>query len=77
MPSLLPQNKHFADTSKKLLKNRNKNFPVVRYFTGKLELFSDIFPMVVDIDDIIIHDRQKIIFRNMLKLYTIRLLLVY
>ena len=32
MPSL-PKNKNFVSTSKNLLKNRNRTFPVVRYFT--------------------------------------------
>ena len=34
-------------TSKKLLKNRNQTFPLVHYFTWKLELISNILLMVV------------------------------
>ena len=32
-----------VDTSKELLKNRNQNFTVVRYFTWTLEFLSNIF----------------------------------
>ena len=39
-PSL--QTQKFFDTSRKLLKNRNSNFPVLRYFTLKLEFVSYI-----------------------------------
>ena len=36
------QNESFVNTRKKLLKNRNYKFPVVHYFTRKLELVPDI-----------------------------------
>ena len=36
------QNQTFVSTSKNLLKNRNRTFPIVRYFRWKLEL-SQIF----------------------------------
>ena len=39
------QNENVANTSKKPLKN---SFPVVRYFTSKLELVSNILRMIVD-----------------------------
>ena len=35
--SVLPQSKGFDSTSKNLLKNRNWTFPVVHYFTWKLD----------------------------------------
>ena len=38
----------FVNTCKKLLKNRNLTLPIVRYFTWKLELVSDILWMIVD-----------------------------
>ena len=41
LPLELP-NENFVNTSKKLLKNRNQTFPVMCYFTLKLELVSDI-----------------------------------
>ena len=44
---VLPQNKNFVSTSKNLLKNRNWTFPVVRYFTWKLEFVSNILWMIV------------------------------
>ena len=36
------QNESFINTSRKRLKNRNSNFPAVRYFTRKPELVSNI-----------------------------------
>ena len=36
------QNEGFVNTSRNLLENRNETFPVVRYFTWKLESVSDI-----------------------------------
>ena len=36
------QDEDFVKTSKKHLKNRSQAFPIVRYFTGKLELVSNI-----------------------------------
>ena len=43
MASLLAKmSSSFINTRRKLLKNRNWTFPVVRYFTRKLELVSDI-----------------------------------
>ena len=36
------QKEHFANTSKKLLKNRHWTFPVVNYFIWKLEFISNI-----------------------------------
>ena len=42
-----PQN--FVDTSKRLLENKNWTFPVVRYFTWKLEFLSNILSVVVDL----------------------------
>ena len=44
VPSLSPKKKKKKkkDTNKKILKNRNLIFPIVRYFTWKLKLVSDI-----------------------------------
>ena len=41
------QNETFANTSRKLLKNRNETFPVMRYFTWKLELVSNPLWVIV------------------------------
>ena len=41
------QKKNFVDTSKKPLKKRNWNLPVLRYFTRKLEFALDILFMIV------------------------------
>ena len=41
------QNENFNSTGKSLLKNRNWTFPVVRYFTWKLEFVSDILWTIV------------------------------
>ena len=41
------QNKTFVNTSKKLMKNRNRTFRVVRYFTSKLQFISNILFMIV------------------------------
>ena len=41
------QNKTFVNTSKKLIKNRNRTFRVVRYFTSKLQFISNILFMIV------------------------------
>ena len=38
---------NFINTSKRLLENRNWTFPVVHYFTWKLEFFSNILSMLV------------------------------
>ena len=40
-------NDNVVNTSKKLLKNRNWVFPVVRYFTWKLESVSNILSVIV------------------------------
>ena len=45
MPSL-PLKMNFFNTTKKFLKNRNWIFPVVRYFTWKLEFISNILSMI-------------------------------
>ena len=45
---LSPQ-ENFVNTSKKLLENRNWAFPVVRYFTWKLEFFSNISSVVIEL----------------------------
>ena len=45
MPSLPPKMNLF-NTTKKFLKNRNWIFPVVRYFTWKLEFVSNILSMI-------------------------------
>ena len=37
----------FIITSKRLLKNRNQTFPVVRYLTWKLEFVAKILSMIV------------------------------
>ena len=51
MPSVQPsyRNKNFLNTSKKLLKNRNQIFPVMRFFTWKLDLVSNILWMIVGV----------------------------
>ena len=41
------QKQNFVNTSKRLLENRNWTFPVVRYFTWKLEFFSNTFSVLV------------------------------
>ena len=46
MLSLSP-NRNFVSTSKKLLKNRNWTFPVVRHFTWKLESAANTLCMIV------------------------------
>ena len=48
-PSAQPssQNEHFVNTNKKLLKYRNWTFPVMRFFTEKLEFVSNILSMIV------------------------------
>ena len=43
------ENENFVNTNKKLLKNRNETFLVVRYFAWKLELVSNILWMIVDL----------------------------
>ena len=42
-----PQNKNPINASNKLLKNPNWTFPVVRYFTGKLEFVSNNLTMIL------------------------------
>ena len=42
------QNKNLADSSKKLLKNRNETFPAFCNFTWKLEFFANILLIIVD-----------------------------
>ena len=42
------QNENFDSTSKNLLENRNWTFPVMRYFTWKLEFVSNILWIIVD-----------------------------
>ena len=49
-----PLNKNYSNTSKKLVKNRNLTFPVVRYFTWKLLFVSHIFFMVVSADSFLL-----------------------
>ena len=44
VPSL---QRNFVNTSKRLLKNGNGTFAVVRYFTEKVEFFSNILSVVV------------------------------
>ena len=41
-------NESFVSTSKDLLKNRNWTFPVVCYFTWKLEFISNVLWMIVE-----------------------------
>ena len=41
------RNEKFVSTNKNLLKNRSWTFPIVRYFTWKLEFVSNIFWMIV------------------------------
>ena len=41
------QYQNFANVSKKLLKNRNKIFPVARYLTCKVDLVSKFFSMAI------------------------------
>ena len=45
-PVFLPPKKFFVNTSKRLLENRSWTFPVVRYFSRKLEFFSNILSLV-------------------------------
>ena len=40
-------NKNFVSTTKNLIKNRNRIFPVVHYFTLKLEFVSNILWIIV------------------------------
>ena len=40
------QNEIFLNNSKKLLKNRNWKFPVMRYFTWKLEFVLNTLSMI-------------------------------
>ena len=40
------QNQNFVNTSEKLLKNTIQTFPVVRYFTWKLEFVSNILSIL-------------------------------
>ena len=48
LPHKLPkESESFVDTSRKLLKKRNETFPVVRYFTCKIELVSNILRVIV------------------------------
>ena len=42
--------KHFFSTGKNLLKNRKVTFPIVHYFTWKLEFVSNIFLMIADVN---------------------------
>ena len=42
-PQSSSQYENFVNTSRKLLGNKNETFPVVHYFTWKLELVSDFF----------------------------------
>ena len=42
--------KHFFSTGKNLLKNRKGTFPIVHYFTWKLEFVSNIFLMIADVN---------------------------
>ena len=53
------QNENFVNTSETFLKNRNKTFPVVPYFTWKLELVSNILWMIIsgNLFLILIHPR--------------------
>ena len=44
---LPPPPKRIVNTSQRLLENRNWTFPVVHYFTWKLEFFSNIFSLLV------------------------------
>ena len=46
MTSLPPKIKILLILAKKLLKNRNQNFPVFRYFKWKLEFVSNILQML-------------------------------
>ena len=48
VPSPHPRKENVANTRKRLLENKNGTFPVVHYFTWKLEFFSNIFPVVVN-----------------------------
>ena len=41
------QNENFVNTRKKLLKNRNWTFPLVRYFTWIIKFISNIFPWLI------------------------------
>ena len=41
------QNENFVNTSKNLPENSNQTFPIVRFFTWKLELFSNILRLIV------------------------------
>ena len=45
----LSHKEHFVNISEKLLENRNWTFPVERYFKWKLEFFSHILTVIVDL----------------------------
>ena len=47
MPSCPPKTQNIFDTSRKLLKNKNYSFPILRYFTRKLAFVSYILSMIV------------------------------
>ena len=49
-----------SDTSRKLLRNRNETFPIVRYFTQKIELVSNILWVIVEM--IIINQMSFFVF---------------
>ena len=40
------QKENFVNISKKFLENRNWTFPVVRYFTSKMEFFSNVLSVL-------------------------------
>ena len=46
-PQFSFKNDNFVNISKKLLKNRNEAFPLVPYFTLKLEFVSNILFIIV------------------------------
>ena len=45
--SVFIQNENLVNASKRLLNNRNETFPLVRYFTWKLQFVSNILFMIV------------------------------
>ena len=51
VPSL---QRNFVNTSKRLLKNGNGTFAVVRYFTEKVEFFSNILSVVVSRNSVLL-----------------------
>ena len=80
LPSAQPpsRNENFVSTSKSLLKNRNSTFPIVRYFTWKLEFVSNILWMMAayftEKLEILTSSNYRRVWLFLLKFYTCFLL---